>query len=352
MNANLTGRFRFEIHCPDGTVKLPFGGEWVNNTVVDSGLNMLFNQPQASGTAGQIAGSGYGFLVPMTFCRLSEFDSRAVVPADTASWILQQQGVASALYTKSAPEITHVDYPDPVNSVSYGSDTNWVWATFQRTYVFAPQGAPKNWVGCGVSYSSYNLDYLFSRIVLPATLTVLATEELRVIYQLKVAIPKNAAATGLTSDGFHGTGSVQVVGSYASIFGGINANGTEVGSTTANTMPHILRGNGTPTGYLLTNNAFPAENTSITPTYAGASKADSETTASTPSTYTAGNFYRDFPLTWAANRPTATESDIRSMFLGNSSTPTAGIQWLMDDHQTKSHTHTLTSTFRIAWARP
>ncbi len=242
-------------------------------------------------------------------------------------------------------------YPTPVNSVAYDSDATWIWADFQRTFVFPPSGTNRNWVGAAVTHTNINTDPVFSRVVLPATVTVLGTEELRVIYQLRVRIPKVAAAVALTNGGFDATGDIKAVGAYSAIFGGITSTGIETGATAANSLPHIMRGNGTPTGYLLANSAFPSEGAAITPSYSGISQADSTTTTSTPATYTNGNFYRDFPLIWGTNRPTASQPDVRS-FLLSTTTPTGGIQWLMDADQTKAPDKALSATFNIAWARP
>lgn len=182
---------------------------------------------------------------------------------------------------------------------------------------------------------------------------MLGTEELRVIYQLRVRLPKGSVPVSLIAGTFDSTGDIKAVGAYSGLFGGITSAGIETGATTENSLPHIIRGNGTPTGFLLTNSAFPSEGAAIAPTYAGASQADSTTTVATPSTYVAGPpFERDFPLVWGTNRPVASQNDVRSILLSTAASPTAGIQWLMDVNQTKDPDKSLSSTIRIAWARP
>lgn len=334
MNAILKGRYRFEIHKQDGSVELPFNGNWVDNTVVNSGVDMMF-------TAGTAGSSEYGFLVPITYCRLSNNDARPVVASDPSSWLLQFQQRQSNSYVAST-----VGGSATVNSVSYGSDSNWIWATFQRTFVFAPGGVDYNWNGVGVSNSGGNLDYLFSRVPLSPVVTVLGTEEFRVIYQLQVKIPINSAATVLSSDTFNGDGSVRVIGTNAEIFGSINANGSSSGAG-LNSVAHILRGNGTPTGLLLSNAAFPSTGSSIIPSYAGSSQADATASAVTAPTYATGNLHTDWTASWYANKPAALQNNVRSILLGTTS---AGIQWLMSANQTKSPAKRLDATFRIAWA--
>jgi hypothetical protein len=242
-------------------------------------------------------------------------------------------------------------YPDAVNQVTYSSDATWVWAEFQRTFVFPPSATDRNWNGVAVSWSNIASDPVFSRIT-PPTVTVGGDEELRVIYKLTVKIPKVATAVALSNGGFNAVGAIKVVGSYAEIFGGINSDGTQSGAS-AGTIPHILRGNGTPTGgYLLTNSTFPSEDTPITPVYAGINQADSITSSTLASTYTSGTFYRDYTLIWGTNQPVSLESDIRSFFLGTVSAPASGIQWRLSSDQTKTPTKSLSATFHVAWARP
>ncbi len=356
MNATVKGRYRFEVYRPDGTSRLPLGDTWVDNVITNAGLAALFSQAQAVGSSDVINGSGFGFLVPMTWCRLSG-SAQSIDPTVAT---LSAQAAESARYIKSFPTITHnpptVDYPDTVNQATYSSDATWIWAVLQRTFVFPPSGVDRNWNGAAVSHTAISSDPVFSRVNPGATVTVGGGEELRVIFQLTVKIPKVAVSVALSGGGFDATGNIKVVGSPAVIFGGINPDGTQSGATTANTLPHILRGGGVATGgYLLSNSAFPADNTDITPTYAGVSQADSLTTSITQGDVVespSGTFTRITTLVWSFGRPVASENDVRTIFLGTALAPTVGIQWLLNANQTKDPTKTLSATFSIAWTRP
>lgn len=337
MIATLQGKYRFEIHREDGSIHCPFNGAWVPNMVLNSGLDMMFSRSNPADEVGS-----KGFLAPMTYCRLSETETGTVSASDQ---FLSLQQVYSNSYVRSSSTGTVA-----INSVSYGSDANYCWADFQRTFVFAPSGVSRNWNGVGVSIDPGSLSPLFSKVILSPNVTVLGTEEFRVIYKLRVKLPLAAVATSLSGGTFSGAGSLLAVGAYLDLFGSIASNGTSLYADT-NSIPHILRGNGTPSAYLLSNSAFPNTGVAITPAYSGSGKADSTAGTVTAATYTSGTFYRDYSATWATGRPVATVSNVRSIFLGNTSDPSAGLQWLLSANQTKDTGKALTATFRIAWGR-
>lgn len=337
IKGTVEGKFKFIAIDEKGNERYPLGDKWYNNMVLNSGLDMILN-----GNAPANATTDEGFTSVMAYCRLSEFETGSVSPTDQ---FMNLQGAASGSYTKTNPSGT-----DTINQVTYSTDTNYYIATFQRTFVFAPSGVGRNWNGIGVSNSPSNLDPLFSKVILTGTVTVLGTEELRVVYQLTFRLPKNALSISRSSGTFNGEGDIKVIGQYATIFGGINSNGTPTGGTSGS-VPQILRGKGVSSGYLLTNSTFPADNTNLTPTYSGINSNDSLATSTSLGTYTNGTFVRNIIVNWGAGRPQVSVSNIRSLIYCPQNVVTSGLLWILDNNQSKGDINSLSTTYRVAWAR-
>jgi hypothetical protein len=331
------GEYQFVTVDPNGVERLPLGDTWHENMIVNSGLDMLFNgAPPANATADQ------GFLSCMAYCRLSASETGSVSDTDT-TMTLQQ--ASSGSYVKSNPNGTNT-----INQVTFDNTDPLIKATFQRTFVFAPSGVSRNWNGVGVSNSPINTDPLFSKAIPGGVVTVQGNEELRVIYKLTLAIPKDTLAIDIDNGGFDGDGQLQAIGTYANLFGGINANGTQTGGLSGST-PSFLRGKIAPTGYLLSNASLPATDTNISPTFVGTNSADSVHTTSSALSYTNGQFYRDFTVTWGAGRPAANVSNIRTLLFGPTGSATHGLAWNLDSNQSKTNTQSLSTTIRVAWGR-
>jgi hypothetical protein len=337
IKGTIEGKFKFIAVDENGNERYPIGDKWYNNLVLNSGLDMILN-----GTSPANATTDEGFTSVMAYCRLSEFETGSVSATDQ---FMNLQGASSGTYTKSNPSGT-----DTINQVTYSTDSNYYIAEFQRTFVLAPTGVGKNWNGIGISNSPNAADRLFSKIILGGTLTVLGTEELRVVYKLTLRIPKNAVSVSVSSGTFNGEGDLKVVGGYSTIFGGINSNGTPSGGL-AGSVPQILRGKGAVAGYLLTNSAFPADNTSLIPTYSGSNANDSLSTSSSLGAYTNGTFQRDITINWGAGRPSLSVSNIRSLIICPVNGATAGLQYLLDNAQSKGDANLLSTTYRVAWTR-
>ena len=333
----LKGRYKFITVSPDGRESYPLGDKWHDNLILNSGLDMLFNgAPPAN------APTDLGFLGVMAYCRLSEGETGSVSPTDT---LLANQNTSTGSYVKTNPSGT-----DTVNQVTYTTDSTYIKATFQRTFVFPPQNAAKNWNGIGVSNSAAALDPLFSKLITVGTVTVAGDAELRVVYQLTVNVPKDHISVTISSGGFTGNGHLMAVGTYANLLGGINANGTQSGGTSGS-VAAFLRGREAPTGYLLSNTPLPSTNTNIVPSFCGASLADSIHTSSTAGSYTTGQKHRDSTVTWAAGRPTSSVTNVRMLLFGPAGAATHGLAWHLQNNQSKGATNSLSATVRVAWDR-
>ena len=337
IKGTVEGKFKFIVVDENGKERYPLGNTWHKNMVVNSGLNMILN-----GNAPANFPNDFGFTSMMTYCRLSESETGTVSPTDQ---FMNIQGASSGLYTKTNPSGTNT-----INEVTYSSDSSYYIATFQRTFVFGPSGVARNWNGIGISNSPIQTDPLFSKIITTGSVTVSDIEEFRVVYQLTLRFPKPSASVSVSSGTFNGEGDIKLVGQYASLFGGINSDGSPSGGVSGG-LPSILRGRSASRGYLLTNTTFPADNTNITPTYAGVDANDSLATSSSLGTYTNGTYQRDITVNWGAGVPSTSVSNIRSFIFSPLNVGNAGIMWILDADQSKGDTNSLSATYRVAWAR-
>jgi hypothetical protein len=317
LKGSVSGEYLLSVIKTDGTEVFPLGKEFRKNLVLNSGLDMLFNTGQA----------GNGFASVMTACRAGGGNTTANV----ADVVLAIPFSASNTYTGACG--TNVD---TANSSSI----------HKRTFDFAAEvGTSKNYNELGFSNDTNQATNLFSRVVLPSTVTVLVGEKLRVVYQLKCTLVQTttAATVTLNNGGFTGDGSIKCVGIYSQIFGTVNPNGSE----SAGVASYFL-GRSAGNAWLLTNSTYPSINTDLSPSYTGVSQADSQS-ATASGTYVGGTFYKDLTYVWSASIPASTETDARAVMFGGS--VARGSLWIFNANQTKENTKTLTLVLRVAWTR-
>lgn len=317
LTGGVSGEYKIVVVSPDGSIKYPLGDRFHKNLILNSGLDMLFGNGQA----------GQGFASVFTACRAGTGNTAANI----ADVVLSNQVSTSTSYDALAG----------ANSTTI--DTANSRSIHKRTFNFGVAVSNINYNEVGFSNNSSSVSNLFSRVVLPATVTVLTGEILKVVYQLSCALLQTTTGSSvvLSNGGFNGAGSIRCIGAFASIFGTVNSNGSE----TVNQAPDFL--GRLSTAWLLTNAAFPGINTALSPAYAGVSEPDSRS-ATAVGPYTAGTFFKDLTYVWTASVPASTVATVRSVMFNNVSN---GSLWLFNTNQTKANTVSLTLVNRISWTR-
>ena len=211
---------------------------------------------------------------------------------------------------------------------------------------------------------------LFSRVVLPSTITVLTGQALRTIYQLEVSISPIVAAscapsiTGWTTDGdyrfeclFPAT-STTFCDTDFNLFPVLNTNGSsDVLAYSYSTDSAGLYGCGYISGNLQfsgvtmygTAQTFNTFGTAVAQPTASSTVYNalfnygnsSGTATGTLQSYTAGNFYRDRTLVFQPNWTGYSSISIYAMRL-------FGLMYIFDNPQTKTNTQRLTLNYRIS----
>lgn len=221
------------------------------------------------------------------------------------------------------------------------------------------------WFGYGSS--AY---VMFSRIVVPSTITVLTGQKLRTIYQLEVSISPTVSTsvsptiTGWTTEGdyrwecaFPATSSTFTSPPAAdfSLFDTLYTTGTTPGTSSVvypdtaglRAASQSSSGNGVVTMYgsSKTFNSFGTrtsnETASATIYQAFSASSSSGTATSTTANYTDGNFYRDCTYVFDPNWTGYASISVYAMRI-------RGLMYIFDTPQTKSNTQRLTLVYRIS----
>jgi hypothetical protein len=212
--------------------------------------------------------------------------------------------------------------------------------TFRRTYDFTAEVANQNYTELGWSQSATVGSNLFSRtLVSGGTVSVLIGQQLRVIYDIVLTVGPNvstAATWSITgSTGWPVAPATNTDGDYI-------RNGFSLGTvdTSGNSSPPSSLDPNQPSVSLVLATG------STLPGFGGVFSAG--TTASgtnSASSYTDGNFYRDFTVTFGPAQANAT--NWRGVF------EDANGSWVFvfDQAQTKAGTNTLSLTIRISYSR-
>lgn len=326
LDGGLRGRYFFEIVRPDGTVKRPFGEHWVENVVLNSGLEMMFNGASPSNNI-----SDLWFTGVMAYARVGTGNT----PADQTQVALVNQVGATGNYDTTG------------NSTSGNVSDASIDGVLRRVFIFDPPSVNVNLNEVGVSNSPILTENLFSRTVLPFTITIQTDEFLRLTYELQISIP-GFLVFGY-SGGFTFDGEVRGCGvSIPPIFGGLSASGVPSG----NAYVSALRGRtGLPRAILCKNDSFDSQPSNFVFDLAGSSIANSIQSSET-SSYSPGSYERATTFTFLANRPPGTVSDLRTIFIPftGSTTQSSGLQYLLDSDQTKMQSNKLIFDVIVRWA--
>lgn len=328
----LGGEYQIQVVKKNGEVTYPLGKKFIKNLILNSGIDQVFTN-SSDGDSGM-----WGAL--LAYCRAGS----GTTPVDAAQTTLVAQLKSSNSYFSGSGA------NGTVNDTVTGS------ATHKRTYEFtAETGAVSyNEIGIGV----LSTGDLFSRVVLPSTLNLIAGDNLRVVYQLTISIPQviTPSAVSLTTTGWDATGQLKVVGTFANIFGTMDS----LGAFSGGLVSRALSGRGgtsfgTNNNFnLLSTAAFPAVNAALWPlTVVSAQAAQVYSIA----TYTAGSFIRDMTYTVPPASPVSSITNVRSVYWTGSpnafvsSAQSAGLMLLLNADQPKSNEYRLSFTYRFTWAR-
>jgi hypothetical protein len=194
-------------------------------------------------------------------------------------------------------------------------------ATITRTIDFPDETSPQNYNEAG--WSPFDTGPLFSRVVFPATVTVLAGQRLRLQYSVTSSLsPTVVTPSSPTITGWNAAGDLRIRSWSAATTSrvgltsaGIAATGRAYAAITFNTWPTAA------TVSDLTSNPFP--------------NSDSE------AAYTPGTFYRDMTLVWDPGWATGEWAGFgfgpSNLWVHKFTVP-----------QTKADTHRVTINYRVA----
>jgi hypothetical protein len=231
----------------------------------------------------------------------------------------------------TAPAVTQTQLGAQVgarSSTNVGSDTvvadaATATATITRTIDFPDETSPQNYNEAG--WAPSNTGALFSRVVFPATVTVLAGQRLRLQYSVTSSLsPTVVTPSSPTITGWDAAGDLRILswGAASTGFVGLTAAGRVAvgeayGAITFNTWPAAATVSGTG----LTGNRSP--------------------NSTSEAAYTAGTFQRDMTLVWEPGRATGAWAGFAfgssNLWVHKFTTP-----------QTKADTHRVTINYRVA----
>jgi hypothetical protein len=222
---------------------------------------------------------------------------------------------------------------------------NALTRVYRRTFDFPALGTDRNISELGFSDSSSVGANLFSRVLVavggtPTAVTVTATQQLRVIYELTLSVN---AVDGNFNVNFGGTwGSVTGVSRVqAWVFPTLNTNGT----VSTGEEPFGMN-----SAWVSTSTAAHSAVGTNSDRFTGqtVSSASSGVTAG----YTAGTYYRERTTTFALNNANHSIGCIGIQGVGGGSTgQNSGWVALFSAPKVKTNTQTLSVTTRISWAR-
>jgi hypothetical protein len=251
------GRYRIEVVSPErGTSYFPFGEGFRDNAILDAGLNAM-----AAGFAGGVHETGNAFY---DGARLTNYIGKQAVAmygssdnptvggmtdlvAKLAETGTSQSGDSLAEPVRGGDTLAESFFVSDESQIS-GSGS----ITFTSTYDFYPVMAPTtvreagfrtkgrtmstdNVVFADPSDISQAKGVMFSRFVLPTAVTLNTTQFLRITYAFTINIPALITPQPITlsSGDFDASGSLRLVGTYASLFGTIDFSTGEANTPTS-----------------------------------------------------------------------------------------------------------------------
>lgn len=225
-------------------------------------------------------------------------------------------------------------------------------ASHKRTYDFTAEVGSVTYNELGFSSNASAGANLFSRILLGAGVSLVASQQLRVVYTLTMTFtpftPQTVAVSPIT--GIAGATGVQQCG-YPATTGILTSTGATDqnipnGASSASASEELEPSRVTQGTTLSTlTNAIQTFGST------GTSRTGSIGTAGTLNSYTSLSFTRTKVFVFSTSQGNGTTW--RSFVMGNSDgyTVTQGLIYLLDSNMTKDNTHTLTLNLVLTWGR-
>lgn len=209
------GEYKICVIDVNGNELFPFGDTFHKNVITDIGLDRVLstNSYAAGGTSGGLSVYGHPFLSSSYICRAGSGNT----PTSTSDTAL----VSQSMYTSTLPDSASLNFTDTSLCVSSGI------GTWQRTFDFAAVGSTTTVAEVGTGWSNSDPNTLFSRFVLPRSITLTVGQILRVTYRLSLRLPSYTTdvTTNLQSGSFNATGVMRVIGTPLSVWGELQSNG-------------------------------------------------------------------------------------------------------------------------------
>ncbi len=304
-----------------GTTVTLAGGAFVyTNTATDAGKMIKFD-----------AGGLDARIVTVTSPTVVEVHiSQTVVATEFTTYRTNQAGLTTELKRTS----TYL-------TGAANCSTTWASnvATHKRTYDFTAEVGSVTYNELGFSNTASVGNNLWSRILLGSGVSLIATQQLRVVYSVLVTYTPNTA-TSVDTTVITGWGTTTADAQIQQVLIQIVSS---TGATANNVISPAFEGSIAGTTTLWTGNT--AHNTFNTSGPARTTIADQ---ANVHASYVALSFRRDKTATFAVG--TANVSTIRTIGLCDGS-GSQGLVLILDSAQTKDNLHTLAITWRITWSR-
>ena len=345
------GKWLVEIKRSDGTIRRPFGDNWVNNVFLNA-----WADNQMTGAAGSNASFGNPF-VSTRFTWLNFFYGQGSDPANgnlmsfavgSGTTPAQQTDttLANQIRFDSTPFVTG-------NSISYSTTSGNVVYTIKEEFPVETDPVTYNEAGIRIVSGSginqwvinglgSNAARLINRVVFPGSINLIAGEQL--ILTLAVTIPTLGSSAGKTitiaaQNGVNISGVLKCIGSQAAIAGGTVTAAGAITQTVRYT--NLFNTQLTPVALLSTKTAFDTLGTD--PTWGTTNQVNGTWAA-----YTTGNRFRDIGFTWGNGTP-ASNTNFQSILFRNQTDAGAygGYQLLLNNQMTKASTATLALSLRF-----
>lgn len=376
--SSISGRFKLQVVNPDGS--LAEDRPWQKNLILDQGLNQCCDGTASLASAFTYCAVGTG--TTPTYTDSGAITVNITAGTATASASFFTAGMVGMLLVADTGEEQYITgfTSDTIVSVS-GSESVvaqlfTVWAVNQtglgaevkrtntyltgspncgttntvgtgtrvlkRTFDFTAEVSPQNYEELGWSYSGSAASNLFSRVLITGgTVTVLASQQLRVIYELTIVVsPISPRAEAPTITGWPVAPAASTDGDYQltcpNFSVGFNTSYVETNGTT-NASVAALEPWFDLDFELCSGSTIPSFGSAFT------CSTSTSNSSSTVQSYTGDTFYRDIIGLWLAANGDRT--DIRAIKFGD------GAVFVFDEAQTKDSSHLLEITWRRTLGR-
>lgn len=232
----INGKYRLEIVSRNGTIRRPFGDDFIQNMVLDSGLKYFSgHMPYRSYTSGGTI-SSFFWNVPGFWDASYKGGSRAELGAGDAPPNKTNTTLNSPLSPAKISSKVGTGYTCFIDKSLYAS-TGVVTGGIQHEFGEESSSVTYKEAGIWVNHPNANArsacyPCLFSRFVFPSPLIVNKYEFVRLEYQIKIEIIGSSSPILISGSPFDSnplmdvSGSLRLVGTADKIFGNVSAGGT------------------------------------------------------------------------------------------------------------------------------